>query len=493
MTKNISLKLSTVALAVLLASCGGGGSEGYFNKEGSSNGTTTGGSTTGGSTTTPGETAPSASSLKIELSKLSMAASNDSITVIVRALDDNKGGVANTNLVLKVIDLTNNVAIEGASSGVTDASGNVTFVLKTPAVAKNIQDLIKNGFTIQAQTKDGKLVQEQTVTVTGDQNSSADTTSIVLFEATKAALNVRGDETTLTLTAVDANGAVLANQAITLKVLDVAKNGVKFVPKATQTDANGQIKYTLQLSEGARNASYTAAQFVTDDLNLEANFGQSTTIYKYKINVVDSDVPTPVGAITVAYNPTKIEDSATGVYYYKNVSVQVNDIDGKPIANQEVTMGVNPLVYYKGHFSFVDTSDPADGKADEYLQLNAYSCTSPSQLVNLDGEVVSQLKPKNGKSVQVVSYINSEGTAATDNKYRTDANGRFDLKIQYPKIYAGWLNVQLTAKTNVSNQLIKGSTTVGLSYLLSDVDVGNLIAPNKNSPFGDSSDCSSPD
>ena len=38
MSKNISLKLSTVALAVLLASCGGGGSEGYFNKQGSTSG-----------------------------------------------------------------------------------------------------------------------------------------------------------------------------------------------------------------------------------------------------------------------------------------------------------------------------------------------------------------------------------------------------------------------------------------------------------------------
>ncbi|MCG2608888.1 Ig-like domain-containing protein [Acinetobacter sp. SM34] len=489
MSKNISLKLSTVALAVLLASCGGGGSEGYFNNQGSSsnsgNGNTNNGGTAGTSATV--------SALKIELDKLSMAATNGQLTVTVRALDENKGGVADTNLVLKVIDSTNNVAIEGASFGVTDVAGNVTFVLKTPAVAKNIQDLIKNGIIIQAQTKDGTIVQEQTVTVTGDQSSSADTTSIVLFEATKAALNVRGDETTLTLTAVDANGAVLANQAITLKVIAVAKNGVKFVPQATQTDANGQIKYTLQLSEGARNASYTAAQFVAEDLNLEANFGQSTTIYKYKINVVDSDVPTPVGAITVAYNPTKIEDSATGVYYYKNVSVQVNDIDGKPIPNQEVTMGVNPLIYAKGHFSFVDTSDPADGKADKYLPLNHYSCTSPSQKVNLDGESVSQLKPANGTSVQVVSYINSEGTPATDNKYRTDANGRFDLKIQYPKIYAGWLYVQLTAKTSVSSQLIKGSTSIGLSHLVSDVDLDSMISPNEYSPFGDSSDCSSPD
>ncbi len=37
MNKNVGLKLSTIALAVVLASCGGGGSEGYYNQEGSSN------------------------------------------------------------------------------------------------------------------------------------------------------------------------------------------------------------------------------------------------------------------------------------------------------------------------------------------------------------------------------------------------------------------------------------------------------------------------
>ncbi|WP_171493474.1 hypothetical protein, partial [Acinetobacter nosocomialis] len=41
----------------------------------------------------------------------------------------------------------------------------------------------------------------------------------------------------------------LANQAITLKVRNSVLNGVKFTPNATQTDANGQISYTLSFSE----------------------------------------------------------------------------------------------------------------------------------------------------------------------------------------------------------------------------------------------------
>ena len=100
------------------------------------------------------------------------------------------------------------------------------------------------------------------------------------------------------------------------------------------------------------------------------------------------------------------------------------------------------------------------------------------------------MKPvKNGQTVQVVSFINSEGTPATDNKYTTDSNGRFDLKVQYPKIYAGYLNIQLIADSIVSGKTISGSTSFGLSYLVSDVVVADGVAPNIESPYGLSTNC----
>nr|WP_174507353.1 Ig-like domain-containing protein [Acinetobacter sp. Marseille-Q1620] len=479
MAKNrLSLKLTTLGVCILLASCGGGGSEGYYDTD------TT--SPTDGSSNIISQ---QANSLKIELSKLYIAANNDTLTVTVRALDSNKGALEGVDVSLAVNDQTGIVSINGSSTQKTDAEGNAIFVLKTSSASSNIQELIDQGFSVIATS--GALKQEQTIAVTGNVDPSVDTTSIVLFETTKSTLNVRGDQTTLTLTAVDANGSVLANQPISLRVVNVAKNGVKYVPQATQTDVNGQIRYTLILSEGARNSNYSAEQFIQDGLSLEANFGQSSTIYKYKVNIINSDVPIPVGAISVAYNPTKIEDSANGVYYYKNVSVQVTDVDGKPIPNQDVIMGVNALVYYKGYFSFVDTSDPADGKPDEYLTGIYFPCKSPIKVVNQGGEAINQLQPVNGQTVQVVSYINSEGTSATDNKYTTDANGRFDLKIQYPKIYASWLTVQLTAKTMVANTQINGSTSLNLTYLIDDVNVSDQIAPNRMSPYGISPSCSS--
>ncbi|OUC57863.1 hypothetical protein MWQ_16121 [Acinetobacter seifertii] len=484
--KQLTLKLSAIAVSIMLASCGGGGGDGYYQSGSSNSSNSSSGSDNSGSQQA------TATALKIELDKLSVAATNDTLTVTVRTLDINKGGVAGAKVRLQVQDPTNNVTIEGASIQTTDAAGNAVYIIKTPKTSSSINDLVKNGFKLVAYTNNDTLTQEQTVTVTGsDSTVEADTTSIVLFDATKTSLNVRGDQTTVTLTAVDANGSTLANQAITLKVRNSASNGVRFTPNATQTDANGQITYTLSFSENQRAPSYSAAQFVTDDLVLEANFGQSTKVYTYKLDVVNSDVPVAVGAIAVAYNPTTMEDSSDGVYYYKNISVQVTDVDGKPIPNQDVTMGVNALAYYKGQFAFVDTSTPADGKPDEYLPVTRAACTSPVQAVNVNGEVVNQLKPlKENSTVQVVSYINSAGTAATNNKYTTDGNGRFDLKIQYPKIYASWLTVQLTAKSTVSGSLIKGSTSLTLGYLTKDVTVSELNAPNILSPYGIDPNCS---
>ncbi|MFL9471335.1 hypothetical protein ACKERC_03485 [Acinetobacter baumannii] len=483
--KQLTLKLSAIAVSIMLASCGGGGGDGYY-QNGSSNSNSSSGSNNSGSQQA------TAIALKIELDKLSVAATNDTLTVTVRALDKNKGGVAGANVTLELDDPTNNVSIEGVSTQTTDAVGNAIYIIKTPKTSSSINELVKNGFKLKVSTNNGTLTQEQTVTVTGSNSTvEADTTSIVLFDATKTSLNVRGDQTTVTLTAVDANGATLANQAITLKVRNSVLNGVKFTPNATQTDVNGQISYTLSFSENQRTSSYSAGQFVTDDLVLEANFGQSTKIYTYKLDVVNSDVPVAVGAIAVAYNPTTMEDSSDGVYYYKNISVQVTDVDGKPLPNQDVVMGVNALAYYKGRYGFVDTSNPTDGKPGEYLPVIRAACTSPVQAVNVNGDVINQLKPlKENSTVQVVSYINSAGTAATNNKYTTDANGRFDLKIQYPKIYASWLTVQLTAKSTVSGSLIKGSTSLTLGYLTKDVSLTDLNGPNMESPYGIDPNCS---
>lgn len=99
-----------------------GGGDGYY-QNGSSNNSSSGSNNSGSQQTT-------ATALKIELDKLSVAATNDTLTVTVRALDKNKGGVAGANVTLELDDPTNNVSIEGVSTQTTDAAGNAIYIIK---------------------------------------------------------------------------------------------------------------------------------------------------------------------------------------------------------------------------------------------------------------------------------------------------------------------------------------------------------------------------
>lgn len=126
--KQLTLKLSAIAVSIMLASCGGGG-DGYY-QNGSSNSNSSSGSNNSGSQQA------TAIALKIELDKLSVAATNDTLTATVRALDKNKGGVAGANVTLELDDPTNNVSIEGVSTQTTDAAGNAISHYKN---TKNIE------------------------------------------------------------------------------------------------------------------------------------------------------------------------------------------------------------------------------------------------------------------------------------------------------------------------------------------------------------------
>ncbi|RZJ20898.1 MAG: hypothetical protein EON51_13580 [Acinetobacter sp.] len=115
MSKNVGLKLSTVALAVLLASCGGGGSEGYFNQQS--------GSST--SPTTNPNTGEAVQSLNIGTIQLKDLSGN--VTSVITG----EGVIAN----VKVTDQSGN-GVSGAL--VTFAStGGVVFGTSNNAVVTN--------------------------------------------------------------------------------------------------------------------------------------------------------------------------------------------------------------------------------------------------------------------------------------------------------------------------------------------------------------------
>ncbi len=64
--------------------------------------------------------------------------------------------------------------------------------------------------------------------------------------------------------------------------------------------------------------------------------------------------------------------------------------------------------------------------------------------------------------------------------FTTDANGKFDFAMRYPKIYAQWLTVQVGASATVAS-LPNGTTySLGLASLASDYSSDGTFSPNRS-------------
>src|SRR5690606_30558656 len=134
-SKQLGIKLSTLTLAVMLAGCGGGGSEGYFNQGVDKPSTSTGG----------GNSTPEVNVLKnVQIQYLPIVeklnARGDTFTVSVRVMND---GAILPNIALKVesTDVSKNKAaieyilsgeeVEGESAGIkTDGQGIARFNIR---------------------------------------------------------------------------------------------------------------------------------------------------------------------------------------------------------------------------------------------------------------------------------------------------------------------------------------------------------------------------
>ena len=104
--------------------------------------------------------------------------------------------------------------------------------------------------------------------------------------------------------------------------------------------------------------SLTSAPSGIFDVNVTFNLGPSPVdIPIIGESFVSADVPVTQGAITVVMNPNKVgTDDSTGIYYNWNASVQVTDLDGRPVANQKVTMDIRATEFVRGQW--VVLTDP---------------------------------------------------------------------------------------------------------------------------------------
>lgn len=333
--------------------------------------------------------------------------------------------------------------------------------------------------------------------------------------AAKPIMNVRNDMTDVTVTLVDANGGGIADKYVELAIDNFARNGAIIVgASGLTTDANGQAVFKVQVDERARDGNYDAATFAAEDLRLTAKFKEEGFIdatQVTQVDIVQAAVQNPRASIVIAVNNIEVSSltESGNVYYTRNLSASVIDFDGKPLANQEVTLDITPISYIKGRnlwaLAPVPTQDPAMkwvfGNQQYYLNniaINNNGTPNDPSDDTLFPTVTNNVTPcaasadgtaVNGVPVKVVSFTKSSAALANTVTYVTDSEGKFDFSIRYPKNYAQWLNVRVGASSTIASLPTRTTYDLGLPSLSTDYSTDGTTSPNEVSPYGTSTNC----
>jgi len=222
MSKNVGLKLSTVALAVLLASCGGGGSEGYFNNnKGSGSSSSTNPST--------GEAVKAVDISAIQLidrnGNLTQAITAEGVIAKVKVTDQSGKGISGA---LVTFTVTGGVVL-GSSNGavLTNTNGEASISVKPENINTN------GAYQISAIAEfDGATASTKAL------NFSLQATNISLVDMTVASTQLEsGGSTNITLKTQDANTKVNQNN---VNVEFTATCG-KFEPATVVSSNQGNV------------------------------------------------------------------------------------------------------------------------------------------------------------------------------------------------------------------------------------------------------------
>lgn len=546
MSKNVGLKLSTIALAVLLASCGGGGSDGYFNEQGSGSTIGNGNGSGSGSEVTAPELSEK-SFIEIDSSQPTLNINGDKASITIRLTDQNGGGVASkpVTLVLDETSRKNGLINSGVSAQNTDENGYAIFTISLKQATSDaiITELLKNGVNISAvytETDKTQAVQTLNLRVI-DSDSSVETALYNLrLKANKQLLNVKGDNAIITVQVVNNNGAVISGQNITLKVLDAKNNFVILAKDKAISDSLGEglfeISIPSELSTEQKNL------LVTNGIQVEASVtdeNKLTTIQNFTLRVSATEGSQAVPNITFG-RTQKLATVNNELDYQETLSVRVVDKDGNPIPDTDFTINMQVVQKASGHFVLGKTFEGllAQDKAILKNDIEAINFTintlnlrksaleskklnNPIEFTTADQNELDEIPAKVNDATDELKDVKLEqalldvyeipkriqysctaqktandiatkltGTQITNigNTYTatTDKDGQFKFELSYFKTYAAWQTIRLNVKPKNESVMYSMSYDYPLGLLKSDFESEDT-QPFDMSPYNSSS------
>ena len=166
----------------------------------------------------------------------------------------------------------------------------------------------------------------------------------------------------------------------------------------------------------------------------------------------------------------------------------VTDANGNPVVGADIQASLLSMRYRKGYYTW-------NGKAWE-RQVTAV-CLSEDRNGNLrldEGEDDPSHEEWTGNGNGRLDPGNVAAASIVSAGGKTDASGFASLRIDYPKFYAGWVEVRLRVTiTTIAGTEGTDERVFVLPVLAADLVNEQVPPPGQPSPFGFASECRDPD
>lgn len=450
--KKLGVNTTILATSISLVACGGGGSDGYYNN-GSSSGNTEGGNTNDNNQSET-ETSNVATHLtralqNASVQEIQLAPDNSKVYLAVKALNADNGGIANKNIRLTIA--TNKFGVTSTNSLVaTGTNGVAIFEINVPELAE------AEGSVQLTATVDGTSV---SIPYTLNIKKSSTIVSDYRINVTQGTvLNLPNGSVDVTATVTDAKGGIKANQSVTLNMPEAMRG--KFIiangAATQQTNAQGEVKYTLKASSNFTSADlatfagksetlsfllvdeHKAEKTATADLTFkdtsqivstlsvikpdQAVAAKSSTPLKIQV-LAKNDQHEPLSGKEIRLSFTKAE-LAYGVKL-NNATAKTNaqGIAEFTISTADVT---HPLALSDTGISlsatYTDGINLASGSVIVDVVTENTNASDADAIQRLEIASSYKVNAKNDSVAVTVKAINNKGLAATKGKVKLDLN-----------------------------------------------------------------------
>ncbi|MFM2289337.1 MAG: hypothetical protein RL684_2480 [Pseudomonadota bacterium] len=342
-----------------------------------------------------------------------------------------------------------------AATAVTDASGNATVNISSTSAGPSIVSATGTGVSAQ-------------VTI----NFVATTPSQVAVQAGPATVAI-GGSSTITATVRDASNNLVDGATVDFQVLSDPTSGTLQAASAVTSAGIATTSYTAgQTSSGANGVQIKATvrgTAITGTVSVTVG-GQTVFLSLGTGNTVDINQGLAVYQITY--------------------TVFAVDATGAALANVPITLSVLPVAYGKGALGCPGGTNWTPVYTTAANDPAAYSGRTLCK--NEDTDYTGNINSLVGKDYNTNGKLDPGNVAVVaPSSASTNAAGRVDVTITYPRDHSYWVMVSLVAKTTVGGTESSATST----FLLVGADVDykcNIGPPGPVSPYGIATTCANP-